>query len=190
MDVDAGAVARHLGERRCEPGGAAVLQRLDEPALDELERDLDQPLAGERIADLDGRALVLRALAELLAREHARAADAVAARRRAVEDEREPAASRARPRHALGRQQADAHRVDEAVVLVGRVEHDLPAHGRHSDGVSVRADSGHSALEVSVGEPKRSPSSSATGRAPIAMMSRRMPPTPVAAPWNGSTAEG
>ena len=31
---------------------------------------------------------------------------------------------------------------------------------------------------------------SAIGRAPIAKMSRRMPPTPVAAPWNGSTADG
>ena len=40
------------------------------------------------------------------------------------------------------------------------------------------------------GAPKRSASSNATGRAPIATMSRRMPPTPVAAPWNGSTAEG
>ena len=30
----------------------------------------------------------------------------------------------------------------------------------------------------------------AIGRAPIAKMSRRMPPTPVAAPWKGSTADG
>ncbi len=30
----------------------------------------------------------------------------------------------------------------------------------------------------------------ATGRAPIVKMSRRMPPTPVAAPWYGSTALG
>ena len=28
------------------------------------------------------------------------------------------------------------------------------------------------------------------GRAPMVKMSRRMPPTPVAAPWNGSTAQG
>ncbi len=28
------------------------------------------------------------------------------------------------------------------------------------------------------------------GRAPMVKMSRRMPPTPVAAPWYGSTAEG
>ena len=40
------------------------------------------------------------------------------------------------------------------------------------------------------GAPKRRPSRSAIGRAPIATMSRRMPPTPVAAPWNGSTAVG
>src|SRR3954469_5431996 len=40
------------------------------------------------------------------------------------------------------------------------------------------------------GSPNRRPSSSAIGRAPIATMSRRIPPTPVAAPWKGSTAEG
>ncbi len=38
------------------------------------------------------------------------------------------------------------------------------------------------------GAPKRRPSSSAIGRAPIATTSRMIPPTPVAAPWNGSTA--
>ena len=31
---------------------------------------------------------------------------------------------------------------------------------------------------------------SAIGRAPIEKMSRMMPPTPVAAPWYGSTADG
>ena len=72
-------------ERGGEPGRAAVLQRLDEPRLDELDRDLDQLLAGERVADLHGRPLVGVVLAELLAREHGRAADAVAAGRRAVE---------------------------------------------------------------------------------------------------------
>src|SRR3954449_8204305 len=40
------------------------------------------------------------------------------------------------------------------------------------------------------GSPKRSESSTAIGRAPTAKTSRRMPPTPVAAPWNGSTALG
>lgn len=49
---------------------------------------------------------------------------------------------------------------------------------------STRAVSGASA------GPKRSASITATGRAPIARMSRTMPPTPVAAPWKGSTYEG
>jgi hypothetical protein len=38
--------------------------------------------------------------------------------------------------------------------------------------------------------PKRNWSMTATGRAPIEMMSRTMPPTPVAAPWNGSMYDG
>ena len=79
VHVDAHAVARHLGERRREPGGAAVLQRDHEPLLDEVERDLDQRLAAERVADLNGRPLLVRAL-EILRGEHGCAADAVAAR--------------------------------------------------------------------------------------------------------------
>src|SRR5206468_5138632 len=84
MDVDPGAVPRHLGERRREAGGAAVLERFDQTALDQLDRHLDQPLAGEGVADLDGGTLLGRTLAELLAGEDARAADPVAAGRRAV----------------------------------------------------------------------------------------------------------
>ncbi len=42
----------------------------------------------------------------------------------------------------------------------------------------------------SVRGPNINGSSSATGRAPIEMMSRTMPPTPVAAPWYGSIALG
>ncbi len=38
--------------------------------------------------------------------------------------------------------------------------------------------------------PKRSEFSDAIGRAPIVKMSRRIPPTPVAAPWYGSMKEG
>ena len=127
------------------------------------------------------------ALAELLAREHGGAADPVAAGRRAVEDEHVAGPARARARDALGRQEADAHRVDEAVAGVRLVEDRLAADGGHADAVPVVADPGDRAPEAQSGAPKRSPSSSATGRAPIATMSRRIPPTPVAAPWNGST---
>ncbi len=38
--------------------------------------------------------------------------------------------------------------------------------------------------------PNRNESITATGRAPMVKMSRRMPPTPVVAPWNGSINEG
>ena len=86
VDVDA-VVGSHLGERRGQARGAAVLERFDEAALDELDGGLDQLLAGERVADLHGGALLGRLLAELLAREHGCAADPVAAGRRAVEDD-------------------------------------------------------------------------------------------------------
>src|SRR5438270_664744 len=45
-------------------------------------------------------------------------------------------------------------------------------------------------LRASSSGPNRSGSITAIGRAPIEKMSRRIPPTPVAAPWYGSTAEG
>ena len=95
VHVDAGAAAGHLGERRREPGRAAVLQPDDQLALDEVERDLDQRLAAERIADLYRRPFVVRAL-EVLAREHRGAADAVAPGEGAVEDERVPGPGRLR----------------------------------------------------------------------------------------------
>ena len=42
-------------------------------------------------------------------------------------------------------------------------------------------------MRGSASDPNRSEFSEAMGRAPIVKMSRRIPPTPVAAPWNGST---
>ena len=65
--------------RRGEPGGAEVLERDEQLAVEQLEAALEQLLLGERVADLDRRALGLVALAELGAREHRRAADPVAA---------------------------------------------------------------------------------------------------------------
>ena len=53
LDVDPGSVASHLGQCRCQSRRAAVLQRLDQPRVDELQRRLDQLLAGEGIADLN-----------------------------------------------------------------------------------------------------------------------------------------
>src|SRR5207302_273488 len=132
------AVARHLRERGGEPRGATVLERLDEAALDELDGGLDELLAGERVADLHRRPLLVGAFAELLAREHAGAANSVAAGRGAEEQDEVPRPARPRARHPLAGQEADAHRVDEAVVGVGRVEDTLAANRRDADRVAVR----------------------------------------------------
>jgi hypothetical protein len=80
------ALGGHLRGRRREAGGAEVLQRDEQAAVEQLERALHELLLRERIADLDGRALVAVGLVELGAGQHGRAADAVAARRGAEED--------------------------------------------------------------------------------------------------------
>ncbi len=148
-EVDA-AVARHLRERRREAGGAAVLKRLDEARLDELDRDLDQLLAGERVADLNARTLVGVVLAQLLAREHGGAADPVATGRGAVEDDEVPGAGGAGAGDPVRRKQPHAHGVHEHVVAVGVVEDGLAADGRHADGVAVRTDPGDGAVEAGI----------------------------------------
>ena len=91
---------RHAVEVDVDPESAAISESDDampaapqswsdstSPDDDELDGRLDQLLPRERVADLDRRPLLRRALVELLAREHGRAADPVAARRRPVEDD-------------------------------------------------------------------------------------------------------
>jgi hypothetical protein len=150
VDVDAD-VARHLGERGRETRGAAVLQRLDEPALDELERDLDQLLPRERVADLHRRAFLGVVVAELGAREHRRPADAVPPCRRAEEDDGVPGADGARALEPVDGEHPDAHRVHEAVLRVRIVERRGAADRRNADAVAVMADAGDGAIELPVG---------------------------------------
>ena len=193
VDVDAGAVARHLGERRGEPGGAAVLQRLDEAALDELDarpRSACLPVNGSPTCT-DGRFSSAPSPSSWLA-STLRAADPVAAGRRAEEDESVARAPRACARVTRSAGSSPTHiALTRQLSRVRLVEDGLAADGRDADrscrSGRCRRRRGRNA---SSGAPKRSPSSSAIGRAPIATMSRRIPPTPVAAPWNGSTADG
>ena len=97
-----------------EPGGAEVLQRDEQVAVEQLEAALHHLLLLERVADLHGRALLV-ALLELGRGEHRGAADPVAPGRGAHQDDRRcrrPAAAartirsvRASPTHiALTRQ--------------------------------------------------------------------------------------
>ena len=149
VHVDAEAVRGHLRQRRREPGSTAVLQRDHEPALDELERDLDQRLAAERIADLDRRPLLVRAF-EVLRRQDGSAADAVTTRQRTEQHERVADALRLRLEHPLGGQKADAHRVDERIGGVVAVERAFTADGGHADAVAVVRDPGDGLPEVPV----------------------------------------
>ena len=134
------ALGGHLGRRRRQPRRAEVLQRHEQPALEQLQRALQHLLLGERVADLDGRALVGVALAELGRGEHRGAADPVAAGRGAEQDERVADAGRRAADQPVGARQPERHRVDEAVLLVGLLEVELAADRRHADRVAVVAD--------------------------------------------------
>ncbi len=93
----------------------------------------------------------MRLLAQLLAREDARAADPVAARSRPEEDDGVPGRAGAGAGDAVGGDEADAHRVHQAVVAVGDVEDRVAADGRDADAIAVVADALHRALEMPVG---------------------------------------
>src|SRR6185369_3227458 len=151
VDVEAHTAPRHLGERRGEARRAEILQRLDETALDEREARFDQLLAREWIADLDGRALVLVLVGELLAGEHARAADPVAPGCRAEEDHVVAGAPGLGARKPVGGEEPHAHGVDERVRGVGVVEDGVAAHRRHADAVSVVPDPADRAAELETG---------------------------------------
>ena len=148
VEVDADlALGGHLGRGGGEPGGAEVLQRDEQVAVEQLERALEQLLLLERVADLDRRALGGVELAELGGGEHRRAADAVAARARAEQEHDVADARGGRADQAVLVDQPEAHRVDEAVLLVGVLEVDLAAHGGDADRVAVVADPGDRLLE-------------------------------------------
>ena len=157
VNVDAAASTSHLGKRRRKARGTQVLERLDEAALDQLEARLDQLVAGERVADLHRWPFVRVLLAELLAREDAGAADPVSPRRRPVEEDDVSRPGGASTEDTLGREEADTHRVHEAVIRVGRVEDRVTADRRDADAVAVVRDAGHGALEMVVGPAEAEP---------------------------------
>ena len=98
-----------------EAGAAQVLDADHEAGVEQLEARLDEPLLLERVADLHARPLVAVVLVVVEAgrRQHAHAADAVAAGRRAQQDGEVADAARLGEHQAVGRQQAEAEHVDE-----------------------------------------------------------------------------
>ena len=102
IPVPARSAVSEVAQR--DAAGAEVLEAHDEAPLDQLERRLDEELLGERVADLDGRPLGRVIVPEGRTGEDRCAADAVAAGRRAEQDD-EVARTRAR-----GQRQASARR--------------------------------------------------------------------------------
>ena len=164
VDVHAGARLRgRLRRRTRQPCRAQVLHADGEARVEHLEAGLDEPLLLERVADLDRRSLGLRSLVEAGGREDARAADAVAPRRRA-EQHREVARSvGAREHEPLLGEHAEAQHVHQRVLAVAVVEHDLAADGRDPDRVPVAADARHDAFEEVARAARRRGSRSAAG---------------------------
>ena len=189
VHVHAGvAVGGQLGGRARDTCGTEVLDTLDDAGLEQVEAALDEDLLHEGVAHLDGGALGGHAVFEGLGGEDGRAADAVAAGARAEEDDEVAFAGRVGQVDVVVAQLADAQRVDEGVALVGGVELGFAADVGQAQAVAVAADAGDDAVDDArrvgvVDGTERSWSMTAIGRAPMEMMSRTMPPTPVAAPW-------
>ena len=138
-----------LADAAGDAGRPEVLDALGEAPVDDLEGRLDEQLLGERVADLDGRALGGVLVAERGAGEDRGAADPVAAGRAAVEDDEVAGPRRGGPHDPVLADDPDRHHVDQRVALVGRVEDELAADRRHADAVAVAADAAdHAVHEV------------------------------------------
>ncbi len=144
-DAGAGLVGRLRGRAR-DAACAEILDSHDQPAVDQLQAGLDEQLLRERVADLDRRPLRRVLVLERRRREHARSADAVAACRRAEQDDVVARSGRlGQDEHPL-LEQADGHDVDERVALVARVEDQFAADGGHAHAVAVAADAADDAV--------------------------------------------
>src|SRR5262249_17692625 len=96
-------------------------------------------------------ALRLGALLEAGRGEHAHATEAVTTRRRAEEHDDVAGSLRAGEHEPLLGQDPETQHVDERVLPVAVVEHDIATHGRNADRVAVAADPRDDALEEVAG---------------------------------------
>src|SRR5262249_46276113 len=186
---------RQLRRRAGDAGRAQVLDAGHQPGRAQLQAALDKQLLHERVPDLDAGPLRGLAAAERGARQHRGAADAVRAGPGAEQDDLVALAARDGELEVLVPHDPHAQRVDQRVPRVAGIEAELAADVGQAEAVAVEGDAADDAGQHAGGagraggaEPERV--ITATGRAPMARMSRTIPPTPVAAPWNGSTYDG
>ena len=202
----ANAAARaHLAGGAGQPGGAHVLNADDGAGLHGFEAGFEQKLFQKRIAHLHVGPLGFRGFAEFLAG-HGGAVDAVAPGFRSDVNDRIAFAGGLGVENLVSPDQAQSERIHQRIAGVAGLELGLAAQVGHAKTVAVGGDAADHAFQdgmilvnvlrgwrgygfdrrsrpatVLIG-PKRSESITATGRAPMVKMSRRIPPTPVAAP--------
>ena len=207
LDAAAAAAGRFAG-RTGQTRRAHVLNSGDCVASEQFETCFEQQFFLERIAHLHGRPIFARFLGQL-ARGKRRACQTIATGFGADVENGIARAFRRAARELLVAQHAEAKNVYQRIALETFVEINLAADGRNADAIAVMRDAGDDAGEKAAGSlaifdlrisdssnfasvigPKRSEFRQNSGRAPIVKMSRMIPPTPVAAPWNGSIALG
>src|SRR5688572_18681785 len=105
-------------------------------ACDELEARFEKKLFGERVTHLDSRPLCIAGLREILGSEGG-SMNSVATRAGAYRHYRVAHALGLCPNQVFLVHQADAHRIDERIGLVSRVEDDLAGDGRNANAVTV-----------------------------------------------------
>ncbi len=138
--------SRHLDRGGGEPGRSHVLDRDDRVGLHQFEARLDQQLFGERVADLHRRPLRLGIGAER-GGGHRGAVNAVAAGLGADIDHGVAHSGGGTEKNAVGAGDADGHRIDQRVAVVGGMKIDLAADGRHAHAIAVAADAAHHAID-------------------------------------------
>ncbi len=196
LDIEAHAAARaHLAGGAGEAGRAHILNADDGAGLHGFKAGFEQQLLHERVADLHVGALLLGAFLEFFAG-HGGAVDAVAAGLGADIDDGIARAAGLGVEDLVLADEAEREGVHQRIAAVAGLEFGFAAEVGHAKAVAVAGDAAHHAFEDgvivdapargrpgpgSIG-PKRSESMTASGRAPMVKMSRRMPPTPVAAP--------
>ena len=147
VDLKAGTgTGGHLDRRRCQAGGAHVLNAFDRTAAHRFETGFEQELFEKRVANLNGRAF-FQSFVIKLGRCHRRSVDAVAARFCTRVENRIANAGSFAEEYLIFFDDAESEGVYQRIEAVRFVKNNLTADSRHAETVAVMTDSGDAALE-------------------------------------------
>ena len=150
LEIDRGAdLGPHLADRRAESAGAAIGDRMKEPAITCLNDDVENHFFGDGIADLDGAPGNRLAFTGELGRAEGSAMNAVAAG--AAADRHDPIARHDLfVRHSTG-QHADGPAKHQGIGQVPRVDSQRAVDRGNAHSVSVITNAGDDPLEYAPG---------------------------------------